>query len=120
MDCDLHHIIGSKQPLTEQHFKCFARQILEGVKAMHSVGVYRKYRFVRMLEAIPSRLHCNAIYIVIDRDLKPGNLLLSKDCQLRITDFGLARFMDEETIKGLYCFRIFLGLSIHNVFIIIS
>ena len=35
-----------------------------------------------------------------DRDLKPGNLLVSKDCQLRITDFGLARFMDEDTLSG--------------------
>jgi serine/threonine protein kinase len=25
------------------------------------------------------------------RDLKPGNLLVTKSCQLRITDFGLAR-----------------------------
>ena len=35
-----------------------------------------------------------------DRDLKPGNLLVSKDCKLRITDFGLARFMDETTLQG--------------------
>jgi serine/threonine protein kinase len=26
-----------------------------------------------------------------NRDLKPGNLLVTKSCQLRITDFGLAR-----------------------------
>ena len=32
--------------------------------------------------------------------MKPGNLLVSKDCQLRITDFGLARYMDDETLKG--------------------
>jgi serine/threonine protein kinase len=28
---------------------------------------------------------------VIHRDLKPGNLLVTKNCDLRITDFGLAR-----------------------------
>jgi serine/threonine protein kinase len=67
MDCDLHHILSSKQPLGDLHFKCFSKQLLEGVKAMHSVGI----------------LH---------RDLKPGNLLVSRDCKLRITDFGLARF----------------------------
>lgn len=75
MDCDLHRIIQSKQPLNDMHFKCFARQMLEGIKAMHKVGVFH-------------------------RDLKPGNILVSKDCQLRITDFGLARFMDEETLLG--------------------
>ncbi len=71
MDCDLHRVIQSKQPLSEKHHKCFVKQILEAIKAMHSVGVYH-------------------------RDLKPGNILVSKDCQVRIADFGLARFMDED------------------------
>ena len=75
MDCDLHRIIQSKQPLTDQHLKTFALQILEGIKAMHKVGVFH-------------------------RDLKPGNLLVDKNCQLRITDFGLARFMDDRTLAG--------------------
>ena len=47
MDCDLHHIIQSKQPLTEMHYKCFARQMLEGVKAMHAIGVFRKLLAIR-------------------------------------------------------------------------
>jgi len=42
MDCDLHRIIQSKQSLTDMHFKCFAKQMLEGINAMHSVGVFRK------------------------------------------------------------------------------
>jgi len=37
---------------------------------------------------------------VFHRDIKPGNILVSRDCQLRITDFGLARFMDEQTLVG--------------------
>ena len=75
MDCDLHQIIQSKQPLTEMHYKCFTKQMLEGIKAMHEIGIFH-------------------------RDLKPGNLLVSKDCRLRITDFGLARFVDEATLVG--------------------
>jgi serine/threonine protein kinase len=75
MDCDLHKVIQSKQALTEKHHKCFIKQILEGIKAMHSIGCFH-------------------------RDLKPGNILVSKDCSLRITDFGLARFMDETTLSG--------------------
>jgi serine/threonine protein kinase len=75
MDCDLHRVIQSKQTLTPKHFKCFLKQILEGIRAMHEVGVFH-------------------------RDLKPGNILVSKDCQIRITDFGLARFMDETTRQG--------------------
>lgn len=72
---DRFRVITSKQQLTPKHFKCFMKQILEGIKAMHSVGVFH-------------------------RDLKPGNILVSKDCQLRITDFGLARFMDTKTRQG--------------------
>ena len=141
MDCDLHHIIQSKQPLTEMHYKCFARQLLEGVKAMHAIGVFRKlylmyltcfliavitliyiheYEYVYAMSIytlltlyISIYTHytdtCSYMYIIhvpttghnSDRDLKPGNLLVSKDCQLRITDFGLARYMDEDTLQGI-------------------
>jgi hypothetical protein len=41
MDCDLHRIIQSKQALTDMHFKCFARQMLEGIRALHDIGVFR-------------------------------------------------------------------------------
>lgn len=75
MDCDLHRVIQSKQHLTDKHFKCFVKQMLEGIKAMHDVGIFH-------------------------RDLKPGNILVSKDCQLRITDFGLARYMHDSTRSG--------------------
>lgn len=40
----------------------------------------------------------NAQYIhsasVLHRDLKPGNLLVNADCELKICDFGLARGFD--------------------------
>ena len=66
MDTDLHHVIHSKQPLSDDHVQFFLYQILRGLKAIHSAGV----------------LH---------RDLKPSNILVNKDCDLRICDFGLAR-----------------------------
>ena len=75
MDCDLHQIIQSKQPLTEMHHKSYTKQILEGIKAMHEVGI-------------------------IHRDLKPENLLVSKDCRLRIADFGNACFVNETRLVG--------------------
>ncbi|MBW0522551.1 hypothetical protein O181_062266 [Austropuccinia psidii MF-1] len=70
MEADLHAIIRSGQPLTDAHFQSFIYQTLCGLKYIHSASV----------------LH---------RDLKPGNLLVNADCELKICDFGLARgFLD--------------------------
>eukprot|EP00735_Rhodelphis_limneticus_P015118 TRINITY_DN9278_c0_g1::TRINITY_DN9278_c0_g1_i1::g.13289::m.13289 TRINITY_DN9278_c0_g1::TRINITY_DN9278_c0_g1_i1::g.13289 ORF type:complete len:471 (+),score=49.41,sp/P42525/ERK1_DICDI/60.68/3e-153,Pkinase/PF00069.20/1.4e-75,Pkinase_Tyr/PF07714.12/1.3e-34,Kdo/PF06293.9/7.8e-07,Kinase-like/PF14531.1/1.5e+02,Kinase-like/PF14531.1/0.048 TRINITY_DN9278_c0_g1_i1:124-1413(+) len=66
MDTDLHQIIASPQPLTDEHCQYFVYQILRGLKYIHSADV----------------LH---------RDLKPSNLLLNGNCDLKICDFGLAR-----------------------------
>jgi serine/threonine protein kinase len=71
MDTDLHQIIRSSQPLTEEHFQFFTYQILRGLKYVHSAKV----------------LH---------RDLKPSNILLNASCDLKIADFGLARTQSEE------------------------
>lgn len=42
MDCDLHRMIQSKQPLSERHHKCFVRQLVEAMKAMHAIGVFHR------------------------------------------------------------------------------
>ena len=66
METDLSTIIKSKQALTDEHIQFFLYQILRGLKFQHSSGI----------------LH---------RDLKPRNLLVNSNCDLRICDFGLAR-----------------------------
>ena len=69
METDLHRIIHSDQPLTDEHARYFLYQILRGLKHIHSANV----------------LH---------RDLKPSNLLVNEDCELKIGDFGMARGLD--------------------------
>jgi len=76
MDTDLHYIIHSKQALTDDHIQYFIYQILRGLKAIHSAKV----------------LH---------RDLKPNNLLVNKNCDLKICDFGLARGVDDSRTQQL-------------------
>ncbi|CAI4514170.1 BBM_1a_G0023490.mRNA.1.CDS.1 [Saccharomyces cerevisiae] len=75
MECDMHQIIKSGQPLTDAHYQSFTYQILCGLKYIHSADV----------------LH---------RDLKPGNLLVNADCQLKICDFGLARGYSENPVEN--------------------
>jgi hypothetical protein len=41
VDCDLSYIISTRQGLTEAHLKCFLKQMLEGLKAMHSLRILR-------------------------------------------------------------------------------
>lgn len=85
MDTDLSRIIESKQNLSEGHRQYFLYQILRGLKYIHSANV----------------LH---------RDLKPGNLFINANCDLKIGDFGLARtssssevdFMTEYVVTRWY------------------
>lgn len=77
MDTDLHQIIKSNQPLTEDHCQYFLYQLLRGLKYIHSANV----------------LH---------RDLKPSNLLLNANCDLKIADFGLARTTSESDFMTEY------------------
>lgn len=66
METDLGAIIKSNQALTDEHIQFFLYQLLRGLKYIHSAGI----------------LH---------RDLKPRNLLVNTNCDLKICDFGLAR-----------------------------
>ena len=76
MDTDLHRVIYSKQPLSDSHYQYFIYQLIAGVNYLHSANV-------------------------IHRDLKPPNILVNKDCQIKICDFGLGRGLPEEGEGGI-------------------
>eukprot|EP01027_Heterolobosea_sp_BB2_P011068 GEZU01016142.1.p1 GENE.GEZU01016142.1~~GEZU01016142.1.p1 ORF type:complete len:164 (+),score=16.63 GEZU01016142.1:30-521(+) len=42
MDTDLHQIVKSDQPLTDQHVQYFMYQILKGLKCIHSANVLHR------------------------------------------------------------------------------
>jgi mitogen-activated protein kinase 1/3 len=71
MNTDMFQIINSGQTLLTEHHQYFLYQLLRGLKYIHSANI----------------LH---------RDLKPGNLLLNANCDLKIGDFGLARVLNPD------------------------
>jgi len=62
----------------------------------HRLGPGRDFkRIVRLVAGVAEGLHHAHEQGVVHRDIKPQNLLLGPDDELHITDFGLARMLDE-------------------------
>lgn len=68
MQADLHAVVraGVLEPI---HTKYVVYQLLKALKFVHSAGV-------------------------VHRDVRPSNLLINKNCHLRLCDFGLARSLE--------------------------
>ncbi|KAA8495292.1 Mitogen-activated protein kinase 14 [Porphyridium purpureum] len=77
MPTDLHRLLNMKTKLSGEHVKYLMFQLFRGLHYMHSCQVFH-------------------------RDLKPNNILINKQCDLRICDFGLARAMFENTAEMVY------------------
>ena len=65
MEANLFNVIRAKM-LSEQHVKLITYQLLKAVKFIHSVDL-------------------------INRNLKPNNILVNSDCKIKIDDFSLAK-----------------------------
>ena len=75
IDMDLRGLINAPSFLTEKQIKVLFYSVLLGMKYIQSAGV----------------LH---------RDIKPANILVTKTCQTKICDFGLARTVFESSPSG--------------------
>ncbi|XP_078588035.1 mitogen-activated protein kinase 14-like [Branchiostoma floridae x Branchiostoma japonicum] len=69
MGADLNNIV-KRQKLTDDHVQFIIYQLLRGLKYIHSAGI-------------------------IHKDLKPSNIAVNEDCELKILDAGLARLADD-------------------------
>jgi len=83
MDTDLDYVIKSGQEITDDHIQYISWQLLSGIDYLHRCSV-------------------------VHRDLKPGNILMDRNCRLKICDFGLARScakqsdMDSQQLLTMY------------------
>ena len=69
-DTNLHRVIYSGHTLTDAHVQYILWQVFRALRYLHTAGV-------------------------VHRDMKPTNLLLNRDCELALADFGLARFIHD-------------------------
>ena len=60
-----------KMKFTENHVITIIYNILCAINLVHKTGI-------------------------MHRDIKPGNILVNKDCQVKLCDFGLARSLPKE------------------------
>jgi len=66
METDLSSVIKSTQSLLPDHVLFFIYQLVAGMEHIHK-------------------------HQILHRDIKPRNLLVNSNCELKICDFGLAR-----------------------------
>jgi eukaryotic-like serine/threonine-protein kinase len=80
---DLHHILKDNPEMPIERVVNFARQLAEALAAAHAEGI-------------------------VHRDLKPQNILVDKDDQIYVSDFGLAKSFEEGAV-GMTKTGAFLG-----------
>ncbi len=67
---DLRHCLKRRGPLSPEELIEAARQVAEGLKYAHDAGI-------------------------VHRDIKPDNIMFDQDARVKITDFGLAKALDD-------------------------
>jgi tetratricopeptide (TPR) repeat protein len=81
-----------------QGYPCFSLELVEGGSLDQKLaGAPQEPRqAARWIETLARAIHLAHEQGIVHRDLKPGNVLVTAEGQLKITDFGLAKCLEEE------------------------
>ena len=84
----------------EGPWHCIVMEYVDGVnlhKLATKYGVLSEVRAAHYIAQAAAGLQCIMENGLVHRDLKPGNLILSRDNSIKILDLGLARFLDQRS-----------------------
>jgi eukaryotic-like serine/threonine-protein kinase len=82
----------------EGNWHCMVMEYVDGVnfhKLITRCGALSELRVAHYIAQACAGLQCIMTSGLIHRDIKPGNLVLSKDNVVKVLDLGLARFLDQ-------------------------
>ncbi len=84
-----------------QHY--FSMAFVEGESLAHKIadGVFAPREAAEMMKKVAEAIAYAHVEGVVHRDLKPANVLIDKDGQPRVTDFGLAKRVQPDTAESL-------------------
>lgn len=84
----------------EGPWHCIVMEYVDGVnlhKLVSKYGVLSEVRAAHYMAQAAAGLQCIMTSGLVHRDLKPGNLILSRDNNIKVLDLGLARFLDQRS-----------------------
>jgi eukaryotic-like serine/threonine-protein kinase len=75
-------------------------ELVEGRSLQQAIaaGGLTEDRALEVVADVCSALHYAHERGLIHRDIKPGNILMADDGSVKVTDFGIARAIDNETV----------------------
>ncbi|HQR05845.1 MAG TPA: serine/threonine-protein kinase [Gemmatales bacterium] len=82
----------------EGPWHCIVMEYVDGInlhKLVTRFGVLSEVRAAHYISQAALGLQCIMTSGLVHRDLKPGNLLLDRENNIKVLDLGLARFMDQ-------------------------